>query len=94
MAVFNGAFWRDATLSAGHYLRSLALYWTWMTLNRVRDLHSREHDIAPIYIVFTVPGWEKLEKYARATWGDGDWTVTINPPGVCAANVHTLQTLC
>jgi len=29
----------------------------------------------------SLPGWSKLEQYARTTWGDGDWTITINPPG-------------
>jgi len=28
-----------------------------------------------------LPGWQRLEQYARTTWGDGDWTITINPPG-------------
>jgi hypothetical protein len=30
---------------------------------------------------FIVPGWPKLEQYARTTWGEGDWTIAINPPG-------------
>jgi len=29
----------------------------------------------------SLPGWSKLEQYARTTWGEGDWTITINPPG-------------
>ncbi|KAF8177030.1 hypothetical protein BJ912DRAFT_1045822 [Pholiota molesta] len=29
----------------------------------------------------SLPGWSKLEQYARSTWGEGEWTVTINPPG-------------
>jgi len=29
----------------------------------------------------SLPGWGQLEQYARTTWGDGDWTITINPPG-------------
>jgi hypothetical protein len=29
----------------------------------------------------SLPGWPKLEDYARSKWGDGDWTITINPPG-------------
>jgi len=29
----------------------------------------------------SLPGWGRLEQYARTTWGDGDWTITINPPG-------------
>jgi len=29
----------------------------------------------------SLPGWPKLEQYARKTWGDGDWSITINPPG-------------
>ena len=36
-----------------------------------------------LFIVLSlVPGWPKLEQYARKMWGDGDWTITINPPGV------------
>jgi len=29
-----------------------------------------------------VPGWSKLEKHARSMWGDGDWSIVINPAGV------------
>lgn len=29
----------------------------------------------------SLPGWPKLEQYARTTWGEGDWTIAINPPG-------------
>jgi len=29
----------------------------------------------------SLPGWPKLEQYARKMWGDGDWAITINPPG-------------
>lgn len=29
----------------------------------------------------SLPGWSKLEQYARSTWGEGEWTITINPPG-------------
>ncbi|KAF8967016.1 hypothetical protein BDZ97DRAFT_1916976 [Flammula alnicola] len=25
----------------------------------------------------SLPGWSKLEQYARETWGDGDWTITL-----------------
>ncbi|XP_006455941.1 hypothetical protein AGABI2DRAFT_121855 [Agaricus bisporus var. bisporus H97] len=26
-----------------------------------------------------MPGWAKLEKYAKDTWGDGDWNIVTNP---------------
>ncbi|KIM36766.1 hypothetical protein M413DRAFT_31395 [Hebeloma cylindrosporum] len=29
----------------------------------------------------SLPGWGQFEQYARTKWGDGDWTITINPPG-------------
>ncbi|KAF9565749.1 hypothetical protein CPC08DRAFT_815241 [Agrocybe pediades] len=29
----------------------------------------------------SLPGCSKLEKYARSTWGEGDWDIVINPPG-------------
>ncbi|KAF9485815.1 hypothetical protein BDN70DRAFT_916652 [Pholiota conissans] len=29
----------------------------------------------------SLPGWSKLEQYARSTWGAGEWEITINPPG-------------
>jgi len=29
-----------------------------------------------------VPGWGQLEQYARTTWGEGEWKITINPPNV------------
>jgi len=29
----------------------------------------------------SLPGWAKLEKYARSTWGEGEWDIVINPPG-------------
>lgn len=29
----------------------------------------------------SLPGWSKLEKYARSMWGDGDWDIVINPGG-------------
>jgi len=28
-----------------------------------------------------LPGWSQVEQYARDTWGTGDWTIIINPPG-------------
>jgi len=28
-----------------------------------------------------LPGWSRVEEYARKTWGTGDWEITINPPG-------------
>jgi hypothetical protein len=28
-----------------------------------------------------LPGWSQVEQYAKDTWGTGDWTVIINPPG-------------
>jgi len=41
----------------------------------------------------SLPGWPKLLQYARSTWGEGDWTIEINPPGykdkpatMCVAN--------
>ncbi|PPQ78752.1 hypothetical protein CVT25_010755 [Psilocybe cyanescens] len=30
----------------------------------------------------SLPGWAQLEQYARSKWGEGDWTITINPAGV------------
>jgi hypothetical protein len=46
----------------------------------------------------SLPGWTKLEKYARDTWGEGDYTVTINPPGykdkpatMCVADVVPIK---
>ncbi|KAH9480665.1 hypothetical protein JR316_0007265 [Psilocybe cubensis] len=29
----------------------------------------------------SLPGWPKLEQYARSKWGEGEWTIIINPPG-------------
>lgn len=29
----------------------------------------------------SLPGWPKLEKYARDTWGDGEYKITFNPYG-------------
>ncbi|PPQ96685.1 hypothetical protein CVT26_010314 [Gymnopilus dilepis] len=29
----------------------------------------------------SLPGWPKLLQYARSTWGEGDWTIEINPSG-------------
>jgi len=31
---------------------------------------------------FQVPGWAKLEQYAKDTWGDGGWNIVTNPPEV------------
>ena len=31
---------------------------------------------------YTVPGWSRVEEYARDKWGAGDWDIIINPPGV------------
>jgi len=31
--------------------------------------------------VQSLPGWSKLQEYATDTWGEGDVTITINPPG-------------
>jgi len=28
-----------------------------------------------------LPGWSRVEQYARDTWGTGDWDIIINPPG-------------
>jgi len=28
-----------------------------------------------------LPGWSRVEEYARKTWGTGDWEIVINPPG-------------
>jgi len=28
----------------------------------------------------SLPGWGQLEQYARTTWGEGEWKITINPP--------------
>jgi len=28
-----------------------------------------------------LPGWSRVEEYARKTWGTGDWDIIINPPG-------------
>jgi len=28
-----------------------------------------------------LPGWSRVEEYARKTWGTGNWEITINPPG-------------
>jgi len=38
----------------------------------------------------SLPGWGQLEQYARSTWGEGDWTITINPPNY----KDKLATLC
>jgi len=46
-----------------------------------RSLSARPCSLLDLDDTESLPGWEKLEKYARDTWGDGDWTVTINPPG-------------
>jgi hypothetical protein len=46
-----------------------------------RSLSAKPCSLLDLDDTQSLPGWEKLEKYARATWGDGDWTVTINPPG-------------
>ncbi|KAJ3508593.1 hypothetical protein NLJ89_g5668 [Agrocybe chaxingu] len=29
----------------------------------------------------SLPGWHQVIQHARSTWGEGDWTITINPPG-------------
>jgi hypothetical protein len=31
--------------------------------------------------VESLPGWPILKQYALEMWGDGDYTITINPPG-------------
>jgi len=31
----------------------------------------------------SVPGWPKVEKYVTDTWGEGNYTVKINPSNVC-----------
>jgi len=31
--------------------------------------------------VQSLPGYSKLEEYARTKWGDDEWTMSINPPG-------------
>jgi hypothetical protein len=31
--------------------------------------------------VQSLPGWSKLQQYAMDTWGEGDVTITVNPPG-------------
>jgi len=52
-----------------------------------------------------LPGWSRVEEYARKTWGTGDWDILINPPGykdkpatMCVAKsipvVATGQPLC
>jgi len=28
-----------------------------------------------------LPGWSRVEQYAKDTWGTGDWDIIINPPG-------------
>jgi len=28
-----------------------------------------------------LPGWSRVEEYARKTWGTGNWEIDINPPG-------------
>jgi len=28
-----------------------------------------------------LPGWSRVEEYAKKTWGTGDWEIDINPPG-------------
>jgi hypothetical protein len=30
----------------------------------------------------SVPGWAKLEQYAKDTWGDGGWNIVTNPSDV------------
>ena len=34
------------------------------------------------FFLRAVPGWSRVEQYARDTWGTGDWDIIINPPGV------------
>ncbi|KAF5315262.1 hypothetical protein D9619_006953 [Psilocybe cf. subviscida] len=51
-----------------------------------RDIERRSRSAKPCSLLDlddtqSLPGWDKLEKYARDTWGGGDWTITINPPG-------------
>jgi hypothetical protein len=39
-----------------------------------------------------VPGWAKLEQYAKDTWGDGGWNIVTNPSDVSLSfNPHFLD---
>ena len=31
----------------------------------------------------SVPGWPKIEKYISDTWGEGNYTIKVNPSNVC-----------
>ena len=43
----------------------------------------------PLILLLTVPGWSRVEQYAKDTWGTGDWDIIINPPGVSELYVLT-----
>jgi hypothetical protein len=49
-------------------------------LKRVRSIHF----VMSIMYSDTdsVPGWAKLEQYAKDTWGDGSWNIVTNPSDV------------
>ena len=46
-----------------------------------------------IFFSHIVPGWSRVEEYARKTWGTGDWEITINPPGVSELYLMTKGSL-
>jgi len=43
---------------------------------------NKRQTIVDFFLSYTVPGWSRVEQYARDTWGTGDLDIIINPPGV------------
>ncbi|CAA7258819.1 unnamed protein product [Cyclocybe aegerita] len=51
-----------------------------------RELVARSNTASPCSMLDlddaeSLPGWHQVIQHARSTWGEGDWTITINPPG-------------
>ncbi|KAF8158472.1 hypothetical protein B0H34DRAFT_797857 [Crassisporium funariophilum] len=56
------------------------------TLMKRSSLSKRGQAASPCSLldlddVQQLPGYAQLEQHARDTWGEGDWTITINPAG-------------